>query len=612
MKKVIGKIIFAKRSNGEVKPLAGAYLQLWDLDLIENDFLSQGKTDKDGFFEISYDPNKGDKWNDEPDLVLRLLDREYAYDKQGKLVSNWFVIKSFHAGTDVDEGIYDFGELKIAFWEYEDKEGLNKVNFTPRVSIIDGKTPQAQRVGRTNEQIQTGLENFITYNKDNLVAKFSNHHPKNKEIEEDYPLNNTRKLKEEARSDQFISYLALNGFNPCLFKKAAEPDTYYVDFKWNGLELDDRHFAPNTTAYFTLNNGGLNLDKIELQKRLGGESSAHALYRDSKIYRSEDLEWERVKRIFRSNYFLFGEVATHLSETHLNIEQYIVPIRRNLLNNPIAQLLLPHFYGTVDVNLAANDLLIAEHGLVQKCSALTQNSVKEMCKKSFGSLNWYNWKPRQPICEKHTFAKIGLLYWEVLQEYITKFVIRNLPLIKEYWIEIRRMSEELVFNSLPFVDVPEDQFLYDVGEINSRNKPHPYINGKFSSISPITNKDVPESEDINNIIQFCAYILFHSSFKHSWINDLQYEMGGEIEFATLGITDDISNMRVDESRVVPPAEAIEHPFITYILNYTQYGYIMRNEDDDMHPELIKILMAKKQQFQALNYDIRTMRSCINI
>ena len=612
MRKIKGRLVSTVKTEDGRKPISNASLQLWDLDIIKNDFLVAGSTDEAGYFDISYDPNKGNRWNDVPDLVLRFMDREYSYDKSGKPISKWFVVKSFHGGNNIKDAVFDFGVLEVAFWEYEDKEGLNNICFTPRVAIIDKKTPQSQRPGRTNEQVQVGLKHFAPYNKHKLITKFSNHHPSNDSIEGDYIANRTRKIKKKSRSDAFLSDMVLNGFNPCNLKKGSEHGRYFVDFKWNGLELDKTHFAPNTTANFKLSDDNeLILESIALQKRLGGDHSAHANYRKPKIYTPEAPEWDRVKRIFRCNYFLFGEVGSHLAETHLNVEQYIIPIRRNLLNNPIARLLLPHFYGTTDVNMAANDLLIDSEGLVQKCSALTKKSVEELAKQAFGTYNWYGWTPRKPLCKGHSFAEIGQLYWKILNEYVTKYVHENMSQIKHHWREIKTMSDELVFHSLPYVHSSEHLF-YDSGEINTSSKIHPYVNGKESAISPVTVRDSPESVDIGNIIQFCCYLIFHATFKHSWINDLQYDMGGEIEFATLGITDDISNMRVDQSKVVPSTEALEHPFITYILNYTEYGYVMRNEDDDVNPELIKHLVGNRAEFQKLNYDIRAMRSCINI
>ena len=57
--------------------------------------------------------------------------------------------------------------------------------------------------------------------------------------------------------------------------------------------------------------------------------------------------------------------------------------------------------------------------------------------------------------------------------------------------------------------------------------------------------------------------------------------------------------------------SIEHPFITYILNYTEYGYIIRNEDDDMNPSLMRAILDRRQDFADLKYDVRGLRSCIN-
>lgn len=610
MKKVKGTLVFNEDVDGKPKPICNAFLQLWDIDLVENDFLATGQTDNNGDFEIEYDPNKGSRWNDIPDLVLRFVDREYAYDKQGQPIAQWHIVKSFSGGDNITNEVFDFGMLRAAFWEYAPTEGLNNIAFTPRVDIIDGKPPQAQRPGRVFEQLQVGSKHFAIHTKHELIAKFSKNHPTNTEIEADYPLNDTRKLSAKARSDEFISDLVLNGFNPCLLKKGNAADEFYVDFKWDGLQLDGHHFAPNTTAYFGLKNGQLALQSIALQKRIGGSESAHALLRKPSIYTPSDPEWERVKRLFRCNYFLFGEVETHMAETHLNVEQYIIPMRRNLLQNPIGRLMFPHFYGTVAVNLAANDILLSKNGLIQKCSALTADSVAQAARLKFGSLNWKGWRPRKPLCAEHKFALLGQLYWDVLNKYVFDFIQANQKAIAEYWGEIYNMSNELIAHALPFI-AGDQNYYYDTGEINTTDKLHPRINGVEVAISPVTTSAHADAEGLANLQELCVYLLFNTTFKHSWFNDLQYSIGGEIEFATLGVTDDISNMQVDEHKVVPPSEALEHPFITYILNYTKYGYVLRNEDDDMNPELIKALLINKDKFSKLGYDVRNLRSCIN-
>lgn len=615
MRAVKGRLVFSENVDGKESPIRNAFLQLWDLDLIDNDYLASGETDMDGNFEIRYNPKDAGGWLDTPDLALRLVDREYSYDKQGQVVSNWHIVKTWKAGDDITDEVFDFGTIKAAFWEYQSPEVNNGVKngvcFTPRVDVIDGKTPQPQRHGHTLDQLEVGARFVIPHTKQSLEAKFSKNYPTNEEIEKPYPAKGcTREIGAVSRSDAFLCDMVLNGFNPQVLKKGDKEGSYYVDFRWDGLEQDGRHFAPNTTANFRLEGDGLALESISVQKRIDGDNSAHARYRVPKVYTSADQEWDRVKRLFRVNYFCMGEAQTHLSETHLNVEQYIVPMRRNLLKSPVAQLLFPHFYGTTAVNLAANSLLIASDGLVQKGSALTPSSVKHAVVLNFGTLNWKGWRPRKPLCKNHKFAYLADLYWDVLCNYVGNFFQTHDSEIRKWWPEVKRMSDELIAHALPFVP-SDDSAFYDTGEINTAAKLHPHVDGSLVSLSPVTGSNQADAEGLDNLRQLCAYLLYHSTFKHSWVNDLQYLMGGEIEFSSLGVVDDLTNMRVDPSKVVPPSEALEYPFITYILNYTEYGYIMRNEDKDMNPDLIKAIVSRSDDFAKLNYNIREIRSCIN-
>lgn len=619
MLRVTGRLMFQDQVDGQDVPIAHAALQLWDLDVVENDHLASGWTDEQGRFDLQYDPAGAGRWDGTPDLVLRLMDREYYYDAQGQPVSRWHVVNSFEPTGQRGERIsvdgvdHDFGLLRAAFWEYASPERLDNLAFTPRVAVYDGRTPQDHRSGRTLEQLQVAGRVFPMHTHQSLVAKFSETHPTPAEIDADYPVEGSTRsqaLHQRARTDDFICDLVLNGFNPCVLRKGRAEDRFEVDFRWDDLAQDGEHFSPNTTALFKLVDGRLTLESIDVQKRLGGDPSAHAVYRAPHSYTPADPEWDAVKRLFRCNYFLFGEVATHLSETHLNVEQYIIPMRRNLLRSPVARLLFPHFFGTTAVNLAANHILLANDGIVQKCSALTESSVRAAARRSFGTMNWKGWTPRSPLTSDHSFARIGGLYWEVLKKYVEDFFSSHDQEIRACWSEIKRMSDELVGHALPHVPMDGSAY-YDPSEINTEGGRVCNRAGERSALSPVTSSDQPQAEGIANLKQLCCYLLYHATFKHTWVNDLQYRMGGEITFATLGVTDDITNLRVDETRVVPPSEAIEHPFITYILNFTEYGYVLRNEDDDMNPALIKAILSERQGFAALGYDVRNLRSCIN-
>ncbi|MBS9384406.1 MAG: hypothetical protein HEQ24_09255 [Dolichospermum sp. BR01] len=49
-----------------------------------------------------------------------------------------------------------------------------------------------------------------------------------------------------------------------------------------------------------------------------------------------------------------------------------------------------------------------------------------------------------------------------------------------------------------------------------------------------------------------------------------------------------------------------------VLTAIKYGYILKNEDDDIPEELRKILAGYKQKFADLDYEIGNIRSLINV
>jgi linolenate 9R-lipoxygenase len=46
-----------------------------------------------------------------------------------------------------------------------------------------------------------------------------------------------------------------------------------------------------------------------------------------------------------------------------------------------------------------------------------------------------------------------------------------------------------------------------------------------------------EIADLAELQQLCTYIIYLSSFFHSWVNNKQYEDGGDISYATIGLWD---------------------------------------------------------------------------
>lgn len=43
---------------------------------------------------------------------------------------------------------------------------------------------------------------------------------------------------------------------------------------------------------------------------------------------------------------------------------------------------------------------------------------------------------------------------------------------------------------------------------------------------------------IDDLKKLCIYVIYHSTFFHSWVNNKQNEDGGDVDYATIGLWDE--------------------------------------------------------------------------
>lgn len=185
-------------------------------------------------------------------------------------------------------------------------------------------------------------------------------------------------------------------------------------------------------------------------------------------------------------------------------------------------------------------------------------------------------------------------------------------------------SQELVQNSVEVfickwlsqaLGAKKDAQWFDGGERMDMNVQRESINGVLKAVSPITKKDKPTLEDLNNMKQVCMYVIYHSSFMHTWSNIRQYDDCGELRYCSLGIRWGKKGILVpesDDSVSLAPNKASEMMWISNFLTYTNYGHIMGNEDKDIHPDLITSLKKRESEFKRIGFDIYSIQSRPNI
>lgn len=621
-----GKVYFEYDDrDGNPIPIHNLYLELWDRDTTNpDDFLGQAVTDREGNFEIWYDPADAGL-NDLPDLDLRVYEIRYRFDKQGNITNRRKLIYTITGEDNVTQRNYDFGVCRIPLWEYDPN------SLTPRVLIADeGNAPEAYGPGRSMVMVKVLADIELKKRRHLLERKLGIRSWNIDSIQKDYPENRTIKLEREnpgsSRSDAFFGDMILNGMaSSVMDKDPKDPSRYWVHFHWNSYEQDGIYAMPNIDIYLEPEDNSVVPVEIIVWLREKGATEPNSPLTKHVVTRTDGAKWEQAKRIARVSATLNAELSNHLSHTHLNGEQYAVAARRNLRLNPVRQLLFPHVKEVSLINHSANTLLLGPTGYITRATAFTEDSIGEYLQQVVATLDWKGWQPRRIICDDHKFAKASHLYWKVTGEFIDWFFNTYDEDIRKHWFEIKQFSDTLVENSTDFFlcsylrghvePIETDDYWFDWNERMKLSIPRAEVGGRKKAVSHITNSKEANDEGITNLKQICRYVIQHTTFMHWWSNSKQYDEGGELRFNGLGLRygdHGVFTGEEDESVLPPPEDATMQLWISYMLSNTNFGFILKNEEKDIHPQFIEVLKKYREEFEALGVDISSIPSRTNI
>ncbi|MEL6164204.1 MAG: lipoxygenase family protein, partial [Cyanobacteria bacterium J06628_3] len=311
---------------------------------------------------------------------------------------------------------------------------------------------------------------------------------------------NLTRLNPDKYSDEFFVERRLNGFNPGQMKRVEnQPWQYIIRYEFKDAQVDDNGILPQyIEARFCLDGEKLNPHSIE-----------YLLYGDTETQNQKpgDSDWEWSKKLFRNAEFVSHELRTHLGATHLNMDQYAMAYYRNIDKNPIKQLLHPHFEGLLKIDQQGINVLIgdeANEGTVPSLTCLNYQDSQRLLKENLKYLTYRNWTPRQQTLpdyiENNYFDTAAITMWNILTEYVKNFCDEHQQEIQQHWSEIQAMSDDLSSHSI---------LLPELGTLDIKN--------------------------ISDLRQMLIYIIYICTFQHSWVNNKQYEDGGDIEYATLGM-----------------------------------------------------------------------------
>jgi linolenate 9R-lipoxygenase len=351
-------------------------------------------------------------------------------------------------------------------------------------------------------------------------------------------------------SDAFFVERRLNGFNPGKFNRVNQKDWQYViRYDCRKYKVEPGGILPSVIeARFTLQDKSLQVHSIQ-----------YDLNNTSVTNYPGNADWEWAKRLFRSAEFVFQETQAHLGRTHLNIEQYAMAYYRNVKNNKIAELLEPHLEGLLNINKQGASIIFGDTGVIPQASVLDAKQVESLLKEEVGRLDYHNWHPStQALSDDVTnnyYDRAASTVWQIMEQYVNNFFQAHETEIQVEWAEIERMSQDLVCHSV---------LKPDLGTLKISN--------------------------IGDLKKLCVYVIYHSTFLHSWVNYKQYEDGGDIEYAALGLWDE-KHPSVKPEDVIK--RNISQVLITWTLSNVKYNPIMENGS----PFLKDLLWQRRDEIQ---------------
>ncbi|BBD57400.1 hypothetical protein NIES2109_01660 [Nostoc sp. HK-01] len=610
--RAFGKIVH----RDSLIPIPNLSLELWDRDPFGGkDYLGSTETDESGNFEILYDPKLAG-FGDLPDLQLKIFDPPQTVYIDGKKsqVRNLIEVKN---GSDNVIGDYDFGVVQILYYEYDSEYKLFPYSLPD--SIRHDFTPEAEVI-TTKSVAKYGLvmDALIQRNRRNP------NEPSYDEIQKSFPETLTLILEKErpgyTRSDEFFGEKMLNGFNPVIFKKDKNnPSLYTTAFNGDKFTLTGKIDLPNYKVKFELKDGKLLPIEITLQFREDNCLQPNSPLKAPQTYTPADgKKWLQAKRVVRATHLgVLGEVKGHLAQCHFNMEQYAIAFFRNIRKNPIRGFLYPHIKEVVHINKFGRKILMdPKEGFFAKLEPMLINpDMLQWVRTSMGTYDWTDWQPRKPLSENHTFAKLGNLYWDILTTHVDSFFATHQEEIVNNWSEILNFSNELVQNSVPYLPLSLEQVddgdqWYDLNEIEHSSNPRQEINGELKAVRPITASAQPTEQEIANLKQVCKYVIYQCTFWHSWIHNEHNPEFGELKYGDL-LTNGSMGDEDDESVLPGRQTASIILAVSHMLTNFKYGYILKNEDGDVPPDLIELIQSKKAEFEQLGFDLTNLRSRLN-
>ncbi|MBX2797587.1 MAG: hypothetical protein KTR31_07965 [Myxococcales bacterium] len=397
-----------------------------------------------------------------------------------------------------------------------------------------------------------------------------------------------RSTHPDPHSDVWVCDRLLNGVaTPSFRADSRYPGARVLVLRWSDRRapenrLGQRLYLPDLTVVCGEHQGGLSLQRIVLSYADGPTLD---------VAPTDEVLWARAKVVLRGQLVLYGELTPHLARGHLMCErmQGVVHHARQRLPNEARalSLLTPFLDGADAINRVGDLLILEDDGAIPAGTPFDGAAIAARLARDLGAVDWWGFAPRARQLEQDRYAHAANVFWTM----VTEWVADELPdtaIEPAHWQAINAALDDCVVQYHPHDGDPEARWLDDNEHAKAMVRGQPHGSDAFTRLT--------SADDLRQLV---AFVVFHATFQHSWVNDAQWDEGGDPFFAPMA-----TRLRIDErptaslrawTNAAGPAfvDACYQRLIAFALTHFDSGYVWF---DDLEP---RVPASFKERVEAL-------------
>lgn len=410
--------------------------------------------------------------------------------------------------------------------------------------------------------------------------------------------------------------LVTNGICPLYLKDEGE---YLIaEVNWDRYEFDKLESLADVKMWFKKNGDETPvLDRIDVKFRKTLEpSSKDSDYTPLQTYRASDEGFEEGLRIANCALHVLGQTAFHLGIGHVYGSNAAIAAFDYLIGHPLGDLLLPHCQFIRKISKELGGPVIFEEDGVLNVSALSVKGIASLISDSLAALDPFSFKPRQPVNDDHTFAKVQNHHFKVVQESVKEY-------FDEHWDEMKRdWSPVHGFFRRMFKRSPDYRPWGGVSPAEGQWRDSSEIGGKGTEFLPERSRYRESDDEVRSfryiatlesgplageremIEQFVVDFIHHVTLWHSWIHRSQYVSTeaspavDDVNFAPLSL----SKFGKAEYGGISMDETIHQLKIISLFNHFDVENYALVEGGGVYPGLIRRIIASTEGYLANGID----------